>query len=130
MEIQSAIDLIKYNGLWPTHGGGKPRGYRGDNGSGFFSPSSICFSYIEHIPILDMSTSGHWRSVFLDSVAWAAAVASTPASYKLTGFSGEVMDTSNAAVLLKNQLRSSMSAGRVLLWSLLRLLPTSTLTPM
>ena len=22
MEIQSAIDLIKYDGLWPTHGGG------------------------------------------------------------------------------------------------------------
>ena len=32
VEIQSAIDLIKYDGLWPTHGGGKSRGYRGDNG--------------------------------------------------------------------------------------------------
>ena len=41
MEIQSAIDLIKYDGYWPTHGGGKSRGYRRDNGSGFFSPSSI-----------------------------------------------------------------------------------------
>ena len=64
---------------------------------------------------------------FLDSVAWAAAVADTPASNKITGFSGEVMDTSNAAV---HQLGRSMSAGRVLLWSLLKLLPTSTLTPM
>ena len=43
MEIQSAIDLIKYDGLWPTHGSGKSRGYRGDNGSGFFSPSSNYF---------------------------------------------------------------------------------------
>ena len=34
MEIQSAIDLIKYDGLWPTHGSGKSRGYRGDNGRG------------------------------------------------------------------------------------------------
>ena len=30
MEIQLAIVLIKYDGLWPTHGGGKSRGYRGD----------------------------------------------------------------------------------------------------
>ena len=63
-------------------------------------------------------------------MAWAAAVADTPASNKVTGLSGEVMLTSNAAVLPKNQLGSKMSAGRVLLWSLLRLLPTSTLTPM
>ena len=54
---------------------------------------------------------------FLNSVAWAAAVADTPASNKITGFSGEVMDTSNAAVLPKNHLGSKMSAGRVLLWS-------------
>ena len=40
---------------------------------------------------------------FLDSVAWAAAVANTPASSKVIGFSGEVMDTSYAAVLPKNQ---------------------------
>ena len=59
-------------------------------------------------------------------MAWAAAVADTPASNKVTGLSGEVMLTSNAAVLPKNQLGSKMSAGRVLLWSLLRLLPTST----
>eukprot|EP00731_Ephydatia_muelleri_P011626 Em0006g520a len=38
------------------------------------------------------------------SVAWAAAVADTPASNKVTGLSGEVMLTSNAAVLPKNQL--------------------------
>ena len=63
-------------------------------------------------------------------MAWAAAVADTPASNKVTGLSGEVMLTSNAAVLPKNQLGSKMSAGWVLLWSLLRLLPTSTLTPM
>ena len=63
-------------------------------------------------------------------MAWAAAVADTPASNKVTGLSGEVMLTSNAAVLPKNQLGSKMSAGLVLLWSLLRLLPTSTLTPM
>ena len=40
--------------------------------------------------------SEHLRSLvwcFLDSVAWAAAVADTPASNKITGFSGEVMDT-------------------------------------
>eukprot|EP00731_Ephydatia_muelleri_P002077 Em0001g2077a len=43
---------------------------------------------------------------FLDSVAWAAAAADTPASNNITGFSSEVMDTSNAAVLLKNQLGS------------------------
>ena len=52
---------------------------------------------------------------FLDSVAQAAAVADTPASNKITGFSGEVMDTSNAAFLPKNQLGSKMSAGQVLL---------------
>ena len=55
-------------------------------------------------------------------MAWAAAVADTPASNKVTGLSGEVMFTSNAAVLPKNQLGSKMSAGQVLLWSLLRLL--------
>ena len=44
-------------------------------------------------------------------------MANTPASKKVTGLSGEVMDTSNAAVLPKNQLESKMSAGRVLLWS-------------
>ena len=46
------VDLIKYDGLWPTHGGGKSGGYRGDNGSGyrgdnssgFFSSSSIGFN--------------------------------------------------------------------------------------
>ena len=48
-------------------------------------------------------------------MAWAAAVADTPASNKVTGLSGEVMLTSNAAVLPKNQLGSKMSAGRVLL---------------
>ena len=36
-------------------------------------------------------------------MAWVAAVADTPASNKVTGLSGEVMLTSNAAVLLKNQ---------------------------
>ena len=61
---------------------------------------------------------------FVDSVAWAAAVADTPASNKITGFSGEVMDTSNAAVLPQNQLESSMSAGQVLQWFLLKLLLT------
>ena len=44
-------------------------------------------------------------------MAWAAAVANTPTSNKVTGFSGEVMDTSNAAVLPKDQLGSKMSAG-------------------
>ena len=43
-------------------------------------------------------------------MAWAAAVADTPASNKVTGLSGEVMLTSNAAVLPKNQLGSKMSA--------------------
>ena len=127
MEIQSAIDLIKYDdGLWPTHEGGKSRGYRGDNGSGFFSPNSICFNdHRDHThPRPEHLGSLAW--CFLDSVAWAAAVADTPASNKITGFSSEVMDTSNAAVLPKNQLGRSMSAGRVLLWSLLKLLSTST----
>ena len=67
---------------------------------------------------------------FLDSVAWAAAVTDTPASNKIAGFRGEVMDTSNAAVLPKNQLGRSMSAGRVLLWFLHKLMPTFTLTLM
>ena len=40
-------------------------------------------------------------------MAWAAAVANTPASNKVSGFSGEVMDTSNAAVLPKTQLGSN-----------------------
>eukprot|EP00731_Ephydatia_muelleri_P007059 Em0003g1307a len=40
------------------------------------------------------------------SVAWAAAVADIPASNKVTGLSGEVMLTSNAAVLPNNQLGS------------------------
>ena len=39
-------------------------------------------------------------------MAWAAAVADTPASKKVTGLSGEVMDTSNAAFLPKKQLGS------------------------
>ena len=41
-------------------------------------------------------------------MAWAAAVADTPASNKVTGLSGEVMLTSNAAVLPKNQLGSKI----------------------
>eukprot|EP00731_Ephydatia_muelleri_P018658 Em0011g698a len=49
---------------------------------------------------------GHWLGGVLASVAWAAAVADTPASNKVTGLSGEVMLTSNAAVLPKNQLGS------------------------
>ena len=32
----------------------------------------------------------------LDSVAWAAAVANTPASNKITGFSSEVMERAKA----------------------------------
>ena len=59
---------------------------------------------------------------FLYSVAWTAAVDDTPASNRVTEFSGEVMDTSNAAVLSKTPLGSTMSAGRVLLWSLPKLL--------
>ena len=39
-------------------------------------------------------------------MAWAAAVADTPTSNKVIGFSSEVMDTSNAAVLPKTQLVS------------------------
>ena len=83
-----------------------------------------------HIPILDLKHFGSLAWCFLVSVAWAAAVADTPASKKVIGFSSEVMDTSNAAVLPKTQLGSKMSAGRVLLWSLFKLLPASTLTPM
>eukprot|EP00731_Ephydatia_muelleri_P022830 Em0015g413a len=41
-----------------------------------------------------------------ESVAWAAAVANPPTSNRVIRFSGEVMDTSNAAVLPKNQLGS------------------------
>ena len=130
VEIQPTIDLVEYGGLWPACGGGKSGGYRRDDGCGFLSPSPIGFHYHrEHT----QPSSEHLRLLawcFLASVAWAAAVADTPASNKVTGLSGEVMLTSNAAVLPKNQLGSKMSAGRVLLWSLLRLLPTSTLTPM
>eukprot|EP00731_Ephydatia_muelleri_P013994 Em0007g1304a len=45
-------------------------------------------------------------SEHLGSLAWSflASVADTPASNKVTGLSGEVMLTSNAAVLPKNQL--------------------------
>ena len=104
MEIQSAIDLVKYDGLWPTHGGGKSRGYRGDNGSGFFPQASYVSATIgTHIhPRSEHLGSLAW--CFLDSVAWAAAVADTPVSNKITGFSSEVMDTSNAAVLPKTSL--------------------------
>ena len=52
-------------------------------------------------------------------MAWAAAVADTPASNKVTGLSGEVMLTSNAAVLPKNQLGSKMSLLLLLLLLLL-----------
>ena len=99
-----AIDLIKYDGLWPTHGGGKSRGYRGDNGSGFFSPSSICFNDpMDTYPSYRSEYLGSLAWCFLDSVAWVAAVANNPASNVIIGFSGKVMDTSNAAVLPKNQ---------------------------
>ena len=67
---------------------------------------------------------------FLASVTWAADLAKTPASKRVKGFSGKVMETSSAAGLSKNQLDSKISAGRVLLWSWVRLLPTSTWTPM
>eukprot|EP00731_Ephydatia_muelleri_P006108 Em0003g356a len=50
---------------------------------------------------------------FLASVAWAAAVADTPASNKVTGLSGEVMLTSNAAVLPKNQLGTMESLSQL-----------------
>ena len=56
-------------------------------------------------------------------MAWAAAVANTPTSNRVIGFSGEMMDTSNVTVLPKNQLGSRMSTGQVLLLSLLKLLP-------
>ena len=57
-------------------------------------------------------------------MASTAAVGDLPASSRVIGCSGEVIDTSNAVVLPKNQLGSRMSAGQVLLWSLLKLLPT------
>ena len=63
-------------------------------------------------------------------MASAAAVAVTPASNKVCGLSGDVIDTSKAAVLPMTQLGISISAGRVLLWLGVRLLPTSTHTPM
>ena len=56
-------------------------------------------------------------------MAWAAAVVNTLASNKVTGFSSEVIGTSNAAVLPAKTQFGKMSAGRVLLWSLLKLLP-------
>ena len=78
-------------------------------------------------------SSEHLRSLvwcFLDSVGWAAAVADTPVSNRVMGLNGAMLDTSNAAVLPKNQLGSRMSDGQVLLWSLLKFMPTSTLNPM
>ena len=43
----------------------------------------------------------------------AADLAKTPASKRVKGFSGEMMETSSAAGLPKNQLDSKISAGRV-----------------
>ena len=48
-----------------------------------------------------------------------AAMAVTPASNKVCGLSGDVVDTSKASV----QLEISISAGHVLLWLGVRLLP-------
>ena len=73
---------------------------------------------------------GSFSSCFRSSVVSAAAVAVTPASNKVCGLSGDVTDTSKAAVLPMTQLGISISAGRVLLWLGVRLLPTSTCTPM
>ena len=67
---------------------------------------------------------------FLASVASVAAVAVTPASNKVCGLRSDVTDTSKAAVLPMTQLGISVSAGRVSLWLGVRLLPTSTRTPM
>ena len=45
VEVQPAIDLDEYNGLWPAHGGGKPHRFQPRWG---------------HIPILALSIWGHW----------------------------------------------------------------------
>ena len=106
VEIQPTIDLVEYGGLWPACGGGKSGGYRRDDGCGFLSPSPIGFHYHREHTQPSSEHLGSLAWCFLASVAWAAAVAETPASNKVTGLSGEVMLTSNAAVLPKNQLGS------------------------
>ena len=60
-----------------------------------FPPSLIGFNH--HEDTYTHPNSEHFGSLawcFLDSVAWAAAVANAPASNKVIGFRGEVMDTS------------------------------------
>ena len=69
-----------------------------------------------------------FSSCCLCSVALAAWPAASPASSKTLELSGDVTDKSIAAGLPKDQLGTRMSAGRVWLWSLVRLLPPSTLT--
>ena len=66
------------------------------------------------------NTWGHWPGVSCQHSHFQ----------KVRGLSGEVIETSSAAVLPKNQLGSKMSAGQDLLWSRVRLLSTSTWTPM
>ena len=58
-----------------------------------------------------------FSSCFLSSVALAALPAASPASSKTLELSGDVTDKSKAAGLPKDQLGTSMSAGRVWLWS-------------
>ena len=66
-----------------------------------------------------IGTPTHPISEHLGSLAWCFLdlVVNNPASNRVIGFSCEVIDTSNAVFLPKNQLGSRMSAGRVLLWS-------------
>ena len=65
---------------------------------------------------------------FLISEAWAATPEDTPASERISEFSGEVTQKSKAAGLPSDQFWTRTSAGLLWSWSGVKLLPTSSLT--
>ena len=65
----------------------------------FSSPCSIAFCHYRDATQPSSEHLGSFSSCFRSSVVSAAAVAVTPASNKVCGLSGDVTDTSKAAVL-------------------------------
>eukprot|EP00731_Ephydatia_muelleri_P022992 Em0015g575a len=83
---------------------------RGKEAQNTFTRLSSILSISQHCPKAKVSEI--WVIIYL-SMASAAAVAVTPTSNKVCGLSGDVIDTSKAAVLPMTQLGISISAGRV-----------------
>ena len=94
------------------------------------SPCSITLSHYWNAHPTQLSTL---RVVFLVFSCFSGECCSCGCHsifHKVCGLSGVVTDTSEAAVLPMTQLGINTSAGWVLLWLEVRLLPTSTRTPM